>query len=147
MTSINIDDFPIEINDDFLLIVIDLVSRYQSINYGIFPVTLISIDFRYQSIIILGGLNRWTSTISIDFRNRYWSINYVWYMARVSTFSWFLFNTTSYCYGPRLLYMEKACPGEKDHPPLLAESTLVLSTRLIKWIVKTVIIVCGLGSW
>ena len=58
MTSINIDDFPIEINDDFLLIVIDLVSRYQSINYGIFPVTLISIDFRYQSIIILGGLNR-----------------------------------------------------------------------------------------
>ena len=53
MTSINIDDFPIEINDDFLLIVIDLVSRYQSINYGIFPVTLISIDFRYQSIIIL----------------------------------------------------------------------------------------------
>ena len=39
--------------------------------------TSISIDFRYQSILI-GGLNRLISMISIDFRYRFLSINYVW---------------------------------------------------------------------
>ena len=39
--------------------------------------TSISIDFRYQSILI-GGLNRLTSMISIDFRYRLLSINYFW---------------------------------------------------------------------
>ena len=51
MTSINIDEFPIEIDNDFLSIS--------------FSVTSISIDFRYQSILI-GGLNRLISMISID---------------------------------------------------------------------------------
>ena len=40
----------------------------------IFSVTSISIDFRYQSILI-GGL---IPMKSIDFRYRFLSINYVW---------------------------------------------------------------------
>ena len=43
----------------------------------LFSVTSISIDFRYQSILI-GGLNRLISMISSDFRYRFLSINYVW---------------------------------------------------------------------
>ena len=39
--------------------------------------TSTSIDFRCQSILI-GGLNRLISMISIDFRYRFLSINYVW---------------------------------------------------------------------
>ena len=39
--------------------------------------TSISIDFRYQSILI-GGLNRLISMISTDFRYWFLSINYVW---------------------------------------------------------------------
>ena len=38
--------------------------------------TSISIDFRYQSILI-GGLNRLISMTSIDFRYRFLCINYV----------------------------------------------------------------------
>ena len=61
MTSINIDDFPIEIDPeiDFLSIVID---NYRFLSIVIitdklyFSVTLISIDFRYQSILV-GELN------------------------------------------------------------------------------------------
>ena len=39
--------------------------------------TTLSIDFRYQSILI-GGLNPLISMMSIDFRYRFLSINYVW---------------------------------------------------------------------
>ena len=63
LTSINIDDFPIEIDpeidDDFLSIVID---NYQFLSIVIITdklylsVTLISIDFPYQSILV-GELN------------------------------------------------------------------------------------------
>ena len=63
MTSINIDDFPIEIDpeidDDFLSIVIDnyrFLSIVIIINKLFFSVTSISIDFRYQSILV-GELN------------------------------------------------------------------------------------------
>ena len=66
MTSINIDDFPIEIDDDFLSITIDycwllstlLIDHCQSI---IFSVTSISIDFRYHI-----DINRRIKLINID---------------------------------------------------------------------------------
>ena len=48
---------------------------------NIFSVTLITIYFRYQSILIC-GLNRLTLTISIDFRYRFLSINYIWSLIR-----------------------------------------------------------------
>ena len=75
VSSINIDDFPIDIDNDFFidsyrLLSILLSDDNRKIN---FSVTSISIDFRYQSILI-GGLNR---LISIDFRYRFLSINYV----------------------------------------------------------------------
>ena len=72
MTSINIDDFPIEIDpeiDDDFLSVIDYY-RFLSIviiTDKLFFVTSISIDFRYQSILV-GELNN--RLISIDFRYR-----------------------------------------------------------------------------
>ena len=73
----DIDDFPIEIDNDFLSVTIDshrllsilLIDNNRLI---IFSVTSISIDFRYQSILI-GGLNRLISMISIDFRCRFLS--------------------------------------------------------------------------
>ena len=54
MASINIDDFPIEINYDFLLITIDCYQFLLIGNYGwiIFSVTSISIDFRYRFLSI-----------------------------------------------------------------------------------------------
>ena len=75
VSSINIDDFPIEIDNDFFIDSYRLVSILLSDDNRkiIFSVTSISIDFRYQSILI-GGLNR---LISIDFRYRFLSINYV----------------------------------------------------------------------
>ena len=75
VSSINIDDFPIEIDNDFFIDSYRLLSILLSDNNRkiIFSVTSISIDFRYQSILI-GGLNR---LISIDFRYRFLSINYV----------------------------------------------------------------------
>ena len=75
MSSINIDDFPIEIDNDFFIDSYRLLSILLSDDNRkiIFSVTSISIDFRYQSILI-GGLNR---LISIDFRYRFLSINYV----------------------------------------------------------------------
>ena len=39
--------------------------------------TSISIDFQYETIL-MGGLNRLISMISVDFRYRFLSINYVW---------------------------------------------------------------------
>ena len=72
MTSINIDDFPIEIDpdidDDFLSIVID---NYRFLSIVIITdklylsVTLISIDFRYQSILVGKLNNRLISMILI----------------------------------------------------------------------------------
>ena len=72
MTSINIDDFPIEIDpdidDDFLSIVID---NYRFLSIVIitdklhFSVTLISIDFRYQSISVCELNDRLISMILI----------------------------------------------------------------------------------
>ena len=75
VSSINIDDFPIEIDNDFFIDSYRLLSILLSDDNRkiIFSVTSISIDFRYQSILI-GGLNR---LISIDFRYRFLSINYV----------------------------------------------------------------------
>ena len=75
VSSINIDDFPIEIDNDFFIDSYRLLSILLSDDNRkiIFSVTSISIDFRYQSILI-GGLNR---LISIDFRYRLLSINYV----------------------------------------------------------------------
>ena len=75
VSSINIDDFPIEIDNDFFIDSYRLLSILLSDENRkiIFCVTSISIDFRYQSILI-GGLNR---LISIDFRYRFLSINYV----------------------------------------------------------------------
>ena len=75
VSSINIDDFPIEIDNDFFIDSYRLLSILLSDENRkiIFCVTSISIDFRYQSILI-GGLNRLTS---IDFRYRFLSINYV----------------------------------------------------------------------
>ena len=75
VSSINIDDFPIEIDNDFFIDSYRLLSILLSDDNRkiIFSVTSISIDFRYQSILI-GGLNRLTS---IDFRYRFLSINYV----------------------------------------------------------------------
>ena len=75
VSSINIDDFPIEIDNDFYIDSYRLLSILLSDDNRkiIFSVTSISIDFRYQSILI-GGLNR---LISIDFRYRFLSINYV----------------------------------------------------------------------
>ena len=66
MTSINIDDFPIEIDSVFLSLVVDYC-RFLSI----------VIDFLHQSILI-GRLNGLISMISIDFRYRFLSINHVW---------------------------------------------------------------------
>ena len=66
MTSINIDDFPIEIDSVFLSLVVDYC-RFLSI----------VIDFLHQSILI-GRLNGLISMISIDFRHRFLSINHVW---------------------------------------------------------------------
>ena len=65
MTSINIDDFPIEIDSVFLSLVVDYC-RFLSI----------VIDFLHQSILI-GRLNGLISMISIDFRYRFLSINHV----------------------------------------------------------------------
>ena len=75
VSSINIDDFPIEIDNNFFIDSYRLLSILLSDDNRkiIFSVTSISIDFRYQSILI-GGLNR---LISIDFRYRFLSINYV----------------------------------------------------------------------
>ena len=75
VSSINIDDFPIEIDNDFFIDSYRLLSILLSDDNRkiIFSVTSISIDFRYQSILI-GGLNR---LISIDFRYRFLLINYV----------------------------------------------------------------------
>ena len=73
MTSINIDDFPIEVDSVFLSLVIDY-HRFLSIVIDF--VTSISIDFRHQSILI-GRLNGLISMISIDFRYRFLSINHV----------------------------------------------------------------------
>ena len=75
VSSINIDDFPIDIDNDFFIDSYRLLSILLSDDNRkiIFSVTSISIDFRYQSILI-GGLNR---LISIDFRYRFLSINYV----------------------------------------------------------------------
>ena len=69
VSSINIDDFPIEIDNDFFIDSYRLLSILLSDDNRkiIFSVTSISIDFRYQSILI-GGLNR---LISIDFRYRF----------------------------------------------------------------------------
>ena len=73
MTSINIDDFPIEIDSVFLSLVIDY---YRFLSIVIDFVTSISIDFRDQSILI-GRLNGLISMISTDFRYRFLSINHV----------------------------------------------------------------------
>ena len=73
MTSINIDDFPIEIDSVFLSLVIDY---YRFLSIVIDLVTSISIDFRHQSILI-GRLNGLISMISTDFRYRFLSINHV----------------------------------------------------------------------
>ena len=75
VSSINIDDFPIEIDNDFFIDSYRLLSILLSDDNRkiIFSVSSISIDFRYKSILI-GGLNR---LISIDFRYRFLSINYV----------------------------------------------------------------------
>ena len=74
MTSINIDDFPIEIDSVFLSLVIDYC-RFLSIVIDF--VTSISIDFLHQSILI-GRLNGLITMISIDFPYRFLSINHVW---------------------------------------------------------------------
>ena len=66
MTSINIDDFPIEIDSVFFIACYRLLSI--PIDFG----TSISIDFRHQSILI-GRLNGLISMISIDFRYRFGS--------------------------------------------------------------------------
>ena len=63
-SSVDVDDFPIEIDDFFN----DCYRFCSSIIIDkLFSVTSISIDFRYQSIFI-GGLNRLISMMSIDFR-------------------------------------------------------------------------------
>ena len=69
------DDFPIEI-DDFLSITID--------SYLLLSIFFLFCDFDFYrfpiSIDIIGGLGRLISMISIDFRDRFLLINYVWFI-------------------------------------------------------------------
>ena len=64
--------------------------------------TSIFIDFRYQSILI-GGLNR-LIYISIDFRYRLLSINYIWFI----TNAWIWSITISNYYNKRLPFSYQA---------------------------------------
>ena len=73
------------------LVLLFLTLKPSKNSYGImlidkifFSVTLISIYFRYQSILI-GGL---ILTISIDFRFRFLSINYIWGLIRALISNW-----------------------------------------------------------
>ena len=90
-----IDDFPIEIDNDFLSIPIDCYRFCQStilifsdFDFYRFPISndinrwikSINIDDIEWFPLSIGGLNRLISMISSDFRYRFLSINYVWSM-------------------------------------------------------------------
>ena len=107
-----IDDFPIEIDNDFLSIPIDYYRFCQStiiifsdFDFYRFPISndinrwikSINIDDIEWFPLSIGGLNRLISMISSDFRYRFLSINYVWSMEEGESLllmSW-LFKSTS----------------------------------------------------